>query len=137
MAYGPIELVVIKFHGNKFNGQIVPELAKLVDADIVHIIDILFVTKDSDSTVHVLELNDVDEETNKTFGPLITGLAGILSEEDAIAFAAAMEPDSSIGMMLFENTWAAPFVKAVHQSHGEVVMNERIPRRVIEELAAA
>lgn len=137
MAYGPVELVVIKFPGNQFKGEIVPELKKLVDADVVHIIDILFVKKDSAGNVMVLEINDVDDETNESFGPLLTGLAGILSEEDAKAWAAAMEPNSSVAMMLFENTWAAPFMNAVRSASGEVLLNERIPHSVIEELEAA
>ncbi len=137
MAYGPVELVVIKFPGNQFKGEIVPELKKLVDADTVHIIDILFVKKDSAGNVLVLEINDVDDETNESFGPLLSGLAGILSEEDAKAWAAAMEPNSSVAMMLFENTWAAPFMNAVRSASGEVLLNERIPHSVIEELEAA
>ncbi len=39
--------------------------------------------------------------------------------------------------MIFENTWAARFVNAVHRAQGEVVLNERIPRAVVEELKAA
>lgn len=137
MAFGPVELVVLKFPGNQFKGEIVPELKKLVDADIVHIIDILFVKKDSTGNVLVLELNDLDDETYDSFGPLITGLAGMLSEEDAKAWAAAMEPNSSVAMMLFENTWAAPFMNAVRGAKGEVLLNERIPHNVIVELEAA
>lgn len=137
MTYGPVELVVIKFPGNQFKGEIVPELKKLVDADIVHIIDILFVKKDSAGNVLVLELNDMDDETAGSFGPLLTGLAGLLSEEDAKAWAAAMEPDTSVGLMLFENTWAAPFMNAVRGASGEVLLNERIPHNIIVELEAA
>ncbi len=137
MAYGPVELVVIKFPGNQFKGEIVPALKKLVDADIVHIIDVLFVNKDSVGNVLVLELGDLDEETADSFGPLLTGIANLLSDEDAKAWAAAMEPNSSIALMLFENTWAAPFMNAVRGAKGEVLLNERIPHSVIVELEAA
>jgi hypothetical protein len=136
MSYGPIELIVVKFPGNQFKGEIVPSVQKLLDAGIVHIIDILFIKKDQDGKVDVFELNDVDDDTNEAFGPLITGLAGILGEEDARSWAAAMEANSSVVLLLFENLWAAPFVEAVRNANGQVVLNERIPRSVIEKLVS-
>ena len=52
-------------------------------------------------------------------------------------FAAGLEPDSSIGLMLFENSWATRFQEAVVRARGELVLNERIPRAVVQELVEA
>lgn len=135
MLNGPIELVVIKFPGNQFKGEIAPEVKKLVDAKVVRLIDILFIKKDMAGDFTVMEINDVDDLMNEAFVPLLDSLAGYLSEEDAKAWAAAMEPNSSVVLMLFENTWASPFTEAVRGAKGEVIFNERIPRSVIQEAA--
>ena len=38
--------------------------------------------------------------------------------------------------MLFENTWATKFVEALRNANGELVLSERVPRAVIDELIA-
>jgi hypothetical protein len=60
----------------------------------------------------------------------------MLNEEDAHQIAASLENNSSAAIMLFENTWATRFVDAVSNARGEVVLNERIPRAVIQEVTA-
>jgi hypothetical protein len=47
-----------------------------------------------------------------------------------------LENDSSAGMMLFENTWAARFQEAVVNAQGQLALNERIPRVVVEQIMA-
>ena len=51
MALGPIEVLVVAFPGNEFNGQIIPELERLVESDTIALIDGLFIRKDADGTV--------------------------------------------------------------------------------------
>jgi hypothetical protein len=50
--------------------------------------------------------------------------------------AALLEPNSSAALLLFENTWATRFAEAVSNANGEVIVNARIPRDVIEELVS-
>jgi hypothetical protein len=137
MSYGPIELLVVKFPGNRFTGEIAPALKELVETGTIRIIDLLFVTKDAQGVVDVVEIDGLGEATFATFDPLVGEVAGLLSEEDARLFSASLEPNSSAGLLLFENTWAARFAQAVRNASGEVVLNERIPRAVVEELVEA
>ena len=58
----------------------------------------------------------------------------LLSEDDVTALAAAIEPGSTAGVLVWENTWAAPFASAVRRSGGQLVASGRIP---IQALAAA
>jgi hypothetical protein len=111
MAIGPVELLVVRFPGNEFKGEIVPALRELVESRTIRIIDILFAHKSAAGELTLLEINDLDAE--------------------------AYGHNSSGALMLFENTWATRFADAVHNAKGEVVLNERIPRVVIEELLAA
>lgn len=137
MAHGPIELLVLKFPGNQFKGEIIPAMEELVDNGTVRIIDLLFVRKDGNGDLTIIEMLELDEEEREAFDPLVDDVEGLLSEEDAFILAAGLEPNSSAGLLLFENTWAARFTEAVRNANGEVILSERIPRAVIEELEAA
>ncbi len=132
MTYGPIELVAISFPGNQFSGEIIPALQELVDTETIRIIDIVFAIKDEDGNVEVVEVDDMPEEQSSVYAPSVSEVSGLLSGEDVQRLAAALEPNSSAGLMLFENTWAAKFVNAVLNANGQVILNERIPRAVIE-----
>lgn len=136
MPYGPIELLVLAFPGNEFTGEITPALTELVDNGTIRIIDILFVQKDADGNVVETELGDLAEDAFEAFDPVVDELAGLITHEDAVFLTAALAPNSSAGIMLFENVWAKRFADAVVASNGHVVMNERIPRAVMDELVA-
>ena len=131
---GPVDYVVLEFPGNKFNGQIAPALGDLVDRDIVKVLDLVFVTKDADGTIEGLELGDLDEGLAGEFEKLEIEIAHVLSEQDVVSLAGALEPGSSAALLVWENKWAAPFASAVRQSGGQLVASGRIP---IQALIAA
>src|SRR5215211_4909223 len=136
MSLGPIELVVIKFPGNKFTGEITPALADLVDKGLVRIIDLLFVAKDEDGTILVEEIANLGDDAYAQFEAVVSDVNGMLNEEDAQQFAGMLEPNSSAGLLLFENTRAKRFADAIADANGEVLFSERIPRAVIEAMQA-
>ena len=131
MTYGPIEFVVLKFPGNQFSGEIAPALQNLVDSGTVRIIDLLFVIKDEDGNVGVLEVDGLGDAMAAIFEPIAQTEDELLSQADGERFGELLEPNSSAALLLFENTWAANFVQAVLNANGEVLLNERIPRDVI------
>jgi hypothetical protein len=137
MSLGPIELLVVKFPGNQFRGEIIPALKELVEGRIIRIVDILFLHKGADGRVTLLEINDLEAEMYGLFDPIVSDLTKLLSQEDAEQLGNVLENNSSAALMLFENTWATEFADALRNAHGELVVNERIPRVVIEELLAA
>lgn len=136
MPYGPIELLVLEFPGNQFTGELVPALSELVDNGTIRIVDILFVEKDADGNVSEMELSDLTDSAYDVFEPIVDEQAGLLTHDDAVALTAMLAPNSSVGIMLFENVWARRFADAVVNANGHVIVNERIPRAVIEELVA-
>jgi hypothetical protein len=137
MSYGPIEFLVVKFPGNQFNGEIAPALKELVDNGLIRVIDLLFVGKDADGTVAVLDLDELGEAIVTALDPLVAEVCGLLSDEDARRFASALEPNSSEGLLVFENIWASRFAQAIRNASGEVILNERIPHAVVEAVFAA
>ena len=136
MAIGPIELLVVKFPGNQFKGEIAPALQELVESGTIHVIDLIFAIKDEDGTLAVLELNDLGEEKLAVISPKQSELNGALTEDDARSLTGGLENNSSAAIMLFENTWATRFADALRNANGELVLSERIPRAVIDELIA-
>ena len=105
------------------------ELLALVDRGIIRVIDVLILTKAADGTVEAMELSDVEE-----LGELETleaELAELLAEDDVEHLAAAMEPGSTAGVLIWENLWAAPFASAARRSGGQLIANGRIPMQAI------
>jgi uncharacterized membrane protein len=136
MAIGPIELLVVKFPGNQFKGEIAPALQELIDNGTIHVIDLIFAIKDEEGTLAILELDDMGDQRLAVFAPKESELKGSLTEDDARSLAGGLENNSSAAIMLFENVWATRFVEAVRNANGQLILNERVPRAVIEELIA-
>ena len=131
---GPIDWIVIEFPGSKFNGQIAPALRDLVERDLIRVLDLLVLKKDDDGSLEAFELSDLDEGEIGELRTYESELAMLLSEEDVTSLAAAIEPGSSAAVLVWENTWAAPFASAVRRSGGQLVASGRIP---IQALLAA
>ena len=137
MSFGPIEMLMIRFPGDQISADLVPALTELVNDGLIHIVDMLFIRKDAEGSVAVFELGDLSPDLAGQYAPLLTDVTELLNEEDAYELAASLENGSSAGIMLFENVWATRFAQAVRASSGEVLLNERIPNSVIEEVIAA
>jgi hypothetical protein len=130
MSIGPVEYLLLGFPGNNFTGQIVPELAKLLDSGLVRIIDLTFITKDAAGRVDVVEYDAVEELA--AFAGLDAEVGGILTDEDVAHAAMSLEPNTSAALLLWEDTWATPFAEAVRNANGVILEGARIPREVIE-----
>jgi hypothetical protein len=131
---GPVDWIVVEFPGSKFNGQIAPALLDLVERDLIRVLDLLVLKKDADGSLEAFELSDLDQGEIGDLRTYESELAMLLSEEDVTSLAAAIEPGSSAGVLVWENTWAAPFASAVRRSGGQLVASGRIP---IQALLAA
>jgi Family of unknown function (DUF6325) len=128
---GPVDWIVVEFPGSKFNGEIAPALTDLVERDLVRVLDLLVLKKDHDGSVEAFELSDLDAGEVGTLHSLDEGIAELLSDADVEAVAAALEPGSSAALLVWENTWAAPFGAAVRHSGGQLVAGGRVPTQAI------
>jgi uncharacterized protein DUF6325 len=131
---GPVDWIVVEFPGSRFNGQIAPALLDLVERDLVRVLDLLVLKKDDDGSLEAFELSDLDQGEVGELRTYEAELAMLLSEEDVTSLGAAIEPGSSAAVLVWENTWAAPFASAVRRSGGQLVASGRIP---IQALLAA
>jgi len=128
---GPVDYVVVEFPAGatNFTGEMAAELVALVEAGTIRVIDILILTKNDDGSVDVTELSDVDD-----LGPLVAieaELAELLAEDDVEHLAAAMDPGSVAGVLIWENLWAAPFASAARRAGGQLIADGRIPIQAI------
>jgi len=130
MAIGPVEYIIVGFPGNKFNGEILPELAKLVDGGTIRILDLVIITKDADGNVAAIDYEDHDDVA--LFAALDGEIGGFISDEDIEYAAADLEPNSSAALLIWEDVWATPFVQALRNSGGVVIEGSRIPHDLIE-----
>ena len=128
---GPIDYLVVEFPAgaSNFNGEMAKELLALVDSGTVRVVDVLILTKNEDGTVDAMELSDIP-----ALGELQAveaQLAELLAADDVANLAAAMDPGSTAGVLIWENLWAAPFASAVRRSGGQLIANGRIPIQAI------
>jgi uncharacterized membrane protein len=137
MGLGPVEILVVSFPGNEFNGEIAPALAELVETGLIRVIDLVFVAKGADGDVVGIELSDVDEGVASAFQPHVEEPSGLLSDEDIEDLGADLAPGSSAAILLFEHLWATRFRDAVVGSGGELVAAIRIPQEVVDEVVGA
>jgi hypothetical protein len=137
MDVGSVEYVVIAFPGNRFSGEIMPELKKLVANGIVRVIDLSFIKKDADGTVRFLELSALDPDEAVVFEELDGEIDGLLTQEDLGIIAEALDPDSSAAMLVWENTWAAGITSAIQRAGGQLVARERVPAPIVAEVLKA
>lgn len=127
---GPIDYILVEWPGRQPNGEVAPHLIDLVDRGLIRILDLAFVTKDDDGTVAGLELADLGDGAAEL--EVFAGASsGLLSDDDLTEAAAALEPGTSAALLVFENTWAAPFATAVRRSGGQLVASGRIPVQAV------
>jgi hypothetical protein len=135
MGLGPIEVLEIGFPGNEFNGEILPELERLVESNTISIIDGLFLQKGDDGEVAFFELEDVGaDESVARLAALLDQVEGLISDEDVTELASGLAPNSSAAILVFEHTWAKPLRDAIVGSGGVLAANFRVPGMVVDEL---
>ena len=131
---GPVDYLVVAFPTERMTGEAFPLLIDLVDRGVIRILDLEFIRKDEDGTVTTL--SQVDLERMKVLeAALFDGAtSGLLRPDDLAEAAAALDPGTAAGVLVYENVWAAPFAAALRRSGGQLVAAGHIP---VQDLVAA
>ena len=130
MALGPVSYIIVGFPGNEFNGNIAPELQKLVESGQVRILDLVFVAKDALGNIATYEFDELEELAG--FGDIDAEVGGLANPDDLAYAASQLEPNSSAALLIWEDAWATPFAAAVRDSGGVLLESARIPHEIIE-----
>jgi len=124
---GPIDYIVVEFPEGQtnFTGAAAAELVSLVESRTIRVLDLIFVYKNEDGSVDVDELEDVHDLG--PLGSIVTSLAEVLAESDLMQLAQTLTPGSRAAVLVWENTWAAPFAVALRETGARLVAADRIP----------
>ena len=134
MTYGPIDFLALGFETEKLKGEILPELLDLVQKKIVRVIDLVIVQKYEDGSHEALEMQQLAPDLLAVLDPLQVEISGIIQVEDIANVAAAMENGTTAAILLVENLWVIKFGEAVLRADGMVLMHDRIPFEVVNEV---
>jgi len=135
MALGPIEVLLVGFPGNQFKGEIIPEIQRLINDDIISLIDALLLRKDDNGEVIFSEFDEEggNEDAARLAG-LIDRFDDLISDEDVDSLAEGLEPNSSAAILVFEHTWAKGLRDAIAGAGGVLAAQFRIPGLAIDQL---
>src|SRR5262245_18115727 len=129
---GPIDYLIVEWPAdNPPQGEALPYLVDLVDRGIVRILDLAFLRVEDDGSVTALAIGDFDGDGEADLAVFEGASSGLLGEDDLNEAANALEPGSTAAMIVYENTWAAPFATALRKSGAHLVANGRIPINAI------
>jgi uncharacterized membrane protein len=146
--FGPVQMWSFVFDGNKFKGEILPELERLKKAEVIRLIDLLVVRKDSTGAVATLTASDLDWEEASSFGAVIGALMGwgaggaegaatgaiagaaeladghAFGDEARLALTESVPPNSTAAIALVEHVWAKPLQAAIARAQGVELSND-------------
>ena len=125
-VHGPIDFLLMEFSADRLTGRAAQELLDLVDKGIVALYDVLVVGKADDGSIYALDMSD-DVDRLGGFAELAWVRSGLLTDEEIQEAAATMERGTLAVLIVYENTWAVPFIAAAKESGGELIAGARIP----------
>lgn len=128
---GPVDYLVVEFPAGEstFTGEMASALIELVEAGTVRVLDLLVIQKGEDGTIDAMEIDDLGEVDE--LRRLETEIAEILAADDVAHLAAAMDNGTTAAVLVWENSWAAPFASAARRAGGQMVATGRIPIQAI------
>jgi len=138
---GPIDYLALEFPGARLTGEGMAILVDLVDRGIIRVLDMRALVRAGDGTVTAVAISDLDGDGTLDLAVFEGVESDLLDEDDLKEAAALVEPGNAVALLVYENTWAGPFVSAMRRAGAEVVASVRIPADTViarlEELEAA
>jgi len=157
MTIGPVQLLVISFDKPDFTGEILEELNRLRENDVIRLIDALAVQKGMDGSLVALQWSDLSIEEAEGLGATVGALLGLgldgeagmeagaiagmeagsdghlIDEAEVWDVADAIEPGGAAAIALIEHLWAVPLRAAIARAGGVPISDEWVhPLDLIE-----
>jgi hypothetical protein len=132
MELGPVEYIVVGFDGPKFKGEVLQELAKLSDAGIVRVLDLMAVYKDAEGNVAWLDVDQLDEDDQASLGFIGADTIELLNEEDGQLVIDDLPNDTAVALLVVEDLWARDLANAIRGAGGMLLDSNRVPAEVVQ-----
>ena len=150
MEFGPVQMLVLEFDRDRLRGEILAELKRLREEDIIRLVDLVVVEKDENGGVRALETSDLASGEAMEYGAVVGALIGFgaagdsgaeagavvgaepaedgsLVDTDELWYVADVIPDGSVAAIaLIEHRWAIPLRDAVARAGGVALADEWI-----------
>jgi dihydroorotase-like cyclic amidohydrolase len=130
-VHGPLDFLLMEFPADQLTGAVMPRLVDLVESGTIRIYDLMVISKAESGAVEAMEIRD--SPLAQDFEYFAGASSGLLDDEDMRQAADAMNPGTVAALLVYENSWAIPFVAAARSSGGEVIASGRIPATVVME----
>ncbi|MEU5884942.1 DUF6325 family protein [Spirillospora sp. NPDC047279] len=126
-VHGPIDFVLIEFPKDRLTGSTAQALMDLIERGVVRVLDLMLIGKAPDGSIFMVDLTEPSAKELGAFVEFAGARSGLLGESDAREAAVAMRDDTLAALIIYENTWAIPFVAAARENGGELIASARIP----------
>ncbi|MFD7311110.1 DUF6325 family protein [Promicromonospora sp. NPDC059942] len=131
---GPIDYLAVEFPGSRMQGKGLAALLDLVERGIIRILDLRVARRTEEGDVVAVALTDLDHDGSLDLAVFEGVGSGLLDDEDLAQSVALVAPGDAVGLIVYENTWAGPFVTAMREAGAQVIATGRIP---VEDVVAA
>lgn len=127
---GPVDFLVVELPTDRAtDGAAFPHLVDLVDRGIVRVLDLVVIRREDDGAVTVVALDELDGATG--LAEFEGARSGLLGDDDLVEAANAVEFGRTAAILVYENSWAAPFATALRRNGAQLVASGRIPVQAI------
>jgi hypothetical protein len=124
---GPIDYLAVEFPDGQLKGEGLRALLDLVDRGIIQILDLRVVRRETDGSYTAAAIADFDGDGALDLAVFSGIESGLLDDDDLQQAADLIQPGSAVAVLLYENTWAGPFVSAMRRAGAEIISSGRIP----------
>jgi hypothetical protein len=129
---GPIDYLVVEFPADRQpDGSAMPHLLDLVDRGIVRVLDLAFLKREDDGSVVGIDISDLGLSGDIDVTVFAAASSGIIGDDDIEEAGGALEPGCSAALLVYENSWARPFAKALRATGAQLVASGRIPTQAL------
>jgi hypothetical protein len=125
--HGPIDYLAVEFPEARMRGEGLAALLDLVDRGIIRLLDLRAVTREADGTFTAVAITDLDNDGTLDLAVFEGVESGLLDDDDLERAADLIEPGKVVALLVYENTWAIPFVNAMRRVGAELIASGRIP----------
>lgn len=133
-----MELAVVEFTDDVPGSRLAPELKRLVEADVIRIVDLAFITKNDDGTISTFELADREGDAEfEALDEILYAVDGLISDEDLDDIAEDVSEGATAMVVLFEHAWAERLRDIFDSAGGELILTERIPAPAVDAIVGS